>query len=148
MPVQTIPANLWVALPPTTNTSVPVAPGGTFYAVTTLWNCGGNIVESGLTGSDGSNQTGVPAPPTVMSVRVGGKVRATGAGFTDSVAVFLEGVAFTKAASVRNDNTLLIQKGTLVDGRSVSDVLLQGKTVLMSFRNSNGGIGAFAYTQQ
>jgi len=148
MPVQTIPANLWKVLPPTNNTPMPVAPAGNFYVVTTLWNCGGNIVESGLTGSGGSNQTGVPAPPTIMSVRAGGKLRATGAGFTDAVDVFLDGVAFSKPSSIRNDNTLLIQKGALVDGRSASDVLVPGKTVLISFRNSDGGIGAFAYTQQ
>jgi hypothetical protein len=48
----------------------------------------------------------------------------------------------------RNNNTLLIEKGELVDGRSLSDVLLPGKTVLISFRNSDGGIGTFSYTQQ
>jgi uncharacterized repeat protein (TIGR01451 family) len=146
-PVQTIPANLWLALPPTTSTPAPVAPGGTFYVVTTLWNCGGNIVESGLSGS-GSNQTGVPAPPSVSSVRVGGKLRAMGTGFSDTVDVFIDGVAFSKPAGVRNGNTMIVQKGPLVDGHALSDVLTPGKTILISFRNNDGGIGAFSYTQQ
>jgi uncharacterized repeat protein (TIGR01451 family) len=148
MPVQTIPANLWVALPPTNNTPAPVAPSGTFYVVTTLWNCSGTIVESGLTGSGGSNQTGVAAPPNIASVRAGGKLRVTGTGFSDAVDVFFDGVAFSKPASVRNDNTMVVQKGVLVDGRVPADLLSSGKTVLISIRNSNGGIGAFSYTQQ
>jgi hypothetical protein len=148
MPVQTIPANLWLALPPTTSTAAPVAPGGTFYVVTTLWNCGGNIVESGLSGSGGSNQTSVPTPPSISSVRVGGKLRATGAGFSDAVQVFIDGVAFSKPAGVRNDNTMIVQKGPLVDGHVLSDLLAPGKAILISFRNSDGGIGAFSYTQQ
>jgi uncharacterized repeat protein (TIGR01451 family) len=148
LPVETIPENLWHVLPPTNNTPMPVAPAGSFYMVTSLWNCGGNIVETGLTGSGGSNQVGVPAPPNIMSVRVGGKLRATGDGFTDAVEVFLDNVAFSRPSSIRNDNTLLIQKGTLVDGRSASDVFVPGKTVLISFKNSDGGIGAFVYTQQ
>jgi len=109
MPVQTIPANLWLALPPANNTPAPVAPGGTFYVITTLWNCGGTIIESGLTGSVGSNQTGVAAPPNIANVRAGGKLRVTGGGFSDAVEVFLDGIAFTKPAGVRNDNTIVVQ---------------------------------------
>jgi len=147
MPVLPIPANLWVALPPTNNTPAPVAPAGSFYLITALWNCGGTIVESGLTGS-GSNQTGVPAPPNITNVRVGGKLKATGSGFSDAVDVFLDGIAFSKPGSVRNGNTLVVQKGGLVDGRAISDVLVPGKTVLFSFRNGDGGIAAFNFTQQ
>jgi len=146
-PVQTVPANLWLSLPPTNTTPAPVAPGGTFYAVTSLWNCGGTIIESGLTGTSGSNQTNVPAPPNITGVRVGGKMRAIGGGFTDTVEVFVDGVAFARPAVV-NNNTVVVQKGPLVDGRSLSDLLSGGKTVLISFRNSNGGIGSFSYTQQ
>jgi uncharacterized repeat protein (TIGR01451 family) len=149
MPVQTIPANLFIAMaPPTNGVPVPVAPGGTFYVVTSLWNCGGTMIESGLTGSGGSNQTGVPAPPTITNIRVGGKLRATGSGFTDVVDVFVDAVAFAKQAVVKSDNALVLQKGPLVDGRFLTDVLTQGKAILISFRNSNGGIGAFSYTQQ
>jgi hypothetical protein len=148
-PVQTIPDNLWIAMvPPTNGVPAPVAPGGTFYAVTTLWNCGGTLIESGLTGSGGSNQTGVPTPPAITNVRVGGKLRATGSGFTDAVDVFVDGVAFARPAAVRSDNAMVVQKGPLVDGRFLTDLLSGGKTILISFRNSNGGIGAFSYTQQ
>jgi hypothetical protein len=148
-PVQTTPDNLWLAMvSPTNGVPAPVAPGGTFYVVTTLWNCGGTMIESGLTGSGGSNQTGVPAPPNITDVRVGRKLRAAGTGFTDAVDVFVDGVAFAKPAAVRTDNALVVQKGPLVDGRFLTDLLSGGKTVLISFRNSNGGIGAFSYTQQ
>ena len=92
--------------------------------------------------------TGVPTPPGISSVRVGGKLRATGSGFSDAVDVFIDGVAFQKPAGVRSDNTLIIQKGPLVDGHALSDLLAPGKTILISFRNSDVGIGAFSYTQQ
>jgi hypothetical protein len=59
----------------------------------------------------------------LTSARVTGKVRAIGSGFTDAVDVFLDGVAFSKPGGVRNDNTLVVQKGGLVDGRAISDVL-------------------------
>src|SRR5262249_54573824 len=36
LPVETIPANLWVALPPTTTTAFPVAPNGEFIFLTNL----------------------------------------------------------------------------------------------------------------
>src|SRR5262245_6896309 len=147
-PVETIPANLWLSLPPTNNTPAPVAPGGTFYVVTTLWNCGGTTIESGLTGSGGSNQTGVAAPPNITNVSARGKLRATGIGFSDAVEVFIDGVAFSKPAGVKNDNTLIVQKGPLVDGRALSEVLVPGKTVLISFRNSDGSIGVFSYVQE
>ena len=146
-PVLTIPSNLWVALPPTNNSQAPVGPAGSFYVVTSLWNCGGMIVESGLTGSGGSNQTGVPAGPEVDNVKVGGKIKATGNGFSDNVTVFIGGTGFSRAAAVKNGNTLVIQKGTLADGTSVGDVITPGTTVIISVQNSNGGIGSFSFTQ-
>ena len=81
-------------------------------------------------------------------VKVGGKLKANGSEFTDSVEVFVDGVAFARPASVSSDNGLVVQKGPLVDGRFLTDVLTPGKTVLISFRNSTGGIGAFSYTKQ
>ncbi|HJZ81253.1 MAG TPA: hypothetical protein VKD91_12940 [Pyrinomonadaceae bacterium] len=81
-----------------------------------------------------------------MSARV--KLRATGTGFSDAVEVFLDGVAFSKPAGVRNGNTLIVQKGPLVDGRALSDVLVPGKTVLITVRDSDGSIGVFSYVQQ
>jgi hypothetical protein len=116
--------------------------------VTSLWGCGGTIIESGLTGSGGSNQTGVPAGPVILSIKAGGKIKATGTGFTDDVQVFIGAVGFSRPASVRNENTLVVQKGALADGSNLGDVLTPGKTVIMSFRNRNGGIGSFSFTAQ
>ena len=146
-PVLTIPSNLWLVVPPTTSSQAPVGPAGSFYVVTSLWNCGGTIVESGLTGSSGSNQTGVPAGPEIDSVKVGGKIKATGTGFADSVKVFIGGTGFSRGAAVKNSNTLVVQKGTLSDGTSVGDVITPGATVIISFQNSDGGIGSFSFTQ-
>jgi hypothetical protein len=148
MPVDRVPGNLWQVISPTTTTAFPVPPNGEFISLTVVWNCDGTLMEvPPPSGSAGSSEIGVPAPPTIMSVRVSGKLRATGAGFSDPVEVLLGLVPFAKPSSLRGD-TLLIQKGTLVDGRSLSDVLMPGKTVLINFRNSDGAIGSFNYTQQ
>jgi uncharacterized repeat protein (TIGR01451 family) len=136
LPIEIIPANLWESFPPANEVPTPVNPNGEFLQLTALWNCGGVITEALLS----SNQVTVPAPPTVMGVRVAGKLRASGTGFTDAVDVLMDGVKFSKQSSVRNNNTLIIQKGALIDGRGLLDVLVPGKTVLFSFRNSDGAL--------
>ena len=118
------------------------APGGSFYVITNVWKCGDMTVESG-----GSNQASVPAGPTIDRLKVGGKIKTIGSGFTDPAQVFLDGIGFSKPA-VFGDNTVVIQKGTLIDGRSILDVVTPGKTVVISVRNSNGGISSRAFTAQ
>jgi uncharacterized repeat protein (TIGR01451 family) len=143
LPVTTIPANLWKSVPPTQlATTMAAAPGGSFYVITNVWQCGDTTVESG-----GSNQAGVPAGPTINRMKVGGKIKAIGEGFTDPADIFLDGVGFKKPAAFR-DSTLIVQKGALTDGRFIGDVVTPGKTVVISVRNSNGGISSIAFISQ
>jgi uncharacterized repeat protein (TIGR01451 family) len=142
-PVLLIPANLWKSVPPDQlQTAMSAAPGGSFYVITNVWQCGEMTVESG-----GSNQAGSPAGPTITRVKVGGKIKIIGSGFTDPAQVFLDGITFAKQV-VFADNTLLVQKGLLSDGRSAFDVATPGKIVLISVRNSNGGISSIAFIAQ
>jgi hypothetical protein len=139
-PVQTVPANLWRTVPATNTASAPAAPAGSFYVVTTLYNCNGMIVESGS-----SNQVGVPAGPTIRSVSVGGKIKVKGNGFSEGAEVFIDGVGFTKQAG--GGGSAIKQKGRLTDGRRIAEAVPSGRAVLFSVRNTNGGISSLSFTQ-
>ncbi|MFY9555447.1 MAG: hypothetical protein WAV20_20365 [Blastocatellia bacterium] len=140
-PVQTIPDNLWKSVPPDQlDTTMAAAPGGSFFVITNLWKCDETIVESG-----GSNQASVPAGPVLEKLKVGAKLKITGSGFSAPAQVFLDGIGFVKQA-VLAEITLVVQKGPLKDGRFLADVVRPGKTMIISVRNSNGGIASVAFT--
>jgi len=141
-PVLLIQENLWKSVPPDQlHTAMAAAPGGSFYVITNVWQCGEMMVESG-----GSNQAGLPAGPTLSRVKVGGKIKIIGSGFTDPAQVFFDGIAFAKQAV--SSGTGLVQKGLLADGRSPFDVATPGKMVIVSVRNSNGGISSIVFIGQ
>ena len=136
--VQLIPANLWRSVPPgSLQATVPAAPAGTFYVVTAVWNCGGVEMESRP-----SNEVGLPAGPTVDKVKVSAKIKANGTGFQTSSQVFIDGVGFARSPVVSPGK--LVQKGSLSDGRTIQQAAPSGSTVLLSFRNGDGGIGTFS----
>jgi uncharacterized repeat protein (TIGR01451 family) len=138
-PVQPIPANLFVALAPADlQATLAAAPGGSFYVITNVWQCGDTIIESGV-----SNQASVPAGPTVTNLKVTAKLKGLGSGFADGVQVFVNGVGFARQA-VLSDSTLVIQKGPLADGTAITDVGTTG-TALVTFKNPNGGLGSFTF---
>ncbi len=141
-PVQTIPSNLWKTSPPDQlSAAMAVAPAGSFYVITNVWNCGGQEIESG-----GSNQVGVPAGPKIDRVRLkpSGKMIVSGSGFTNPSELFIDGVGFARS-SLFGDSTFLVQKGNLADGRGVFEVITPGKTVVISVRLQNGGISSIAF---
>ena len=138
--VQAVAANLWAVVPPDMlQAAMAVAPAGSFYVITNLWKCGDQIIESGI-----SNEQGVPAGPAITNLRLTGKLKASGTGFSDPVEVFIGGTGFVKAAVVP-DGTLVIQKGPLTSGLSINDILTEGKQVLVTVKNSDGGVGSFTY---
>jgi uncharacterized repeat protein (TIGR01451 family) len=138
-PVQPIPVNLFVAVAPADSAAaVDSRPGGSFYVITNVWQCGDTIIESGV-----SNQASVPAGPTVTNLKVAGKLKGLGSGFVDGVQVFVNGVGFVKQA-VTADSTLVIQKGALTDGTAITDLGTAG-SVLVTFKNPDGGLGSFTF---
>ena len=137
--VQTIPSNLWETVPPNMlQTTMAAAPAGSFYVITNVWNCDGTLVESGP-----SNEASVPAGPTITKLKIGGKLKALGTGFSGPVQVLVDGVGFVKSAVIKS-NTTVVQKGTLTDGTPIASI---GATTsaLISVVNDDGGIGTFAY---
>lgn len=137
--VQTIPSNLWqVVAANALQATMSAAPAGSFYVITNLWKCGDALIESGA-----SNETGVPPGPTITKLKVGGKLKANGSGFSGAVQVFVDGVGFVKE-TVLADSTLIVQKGLLTDGSLISDIGAT-KSALITIRNGDGGLGSFTY---
>jgi hypothetical protein len=140
-PVLPIPANLWKVVPPAdVNATIAVRPNGAFFVITFLWQCGSTIIESGI-----SNPVSVAGGPTVTGLKVTGKLKALGNGFTDGVLIYVNDVAFARQAVVA-DSTLVIQKGTLSDGTAISALGATGP-VLITFKNPDGGLGSFTFTR-
>jgi virginiamycin B lyase len=134
LPVLTTDENRWQAnvLPSQAQATLAAAPAGSFYVMTSLWNCGGTVVESGA-----SNTASECGGPEVDHVKVGGKIKIFGSNFTDPLtgpvtSVFVDGFAFTKGP-IFIDSTFLKQKGTLnVNGTQTALLdYLSGKTVIV-----------------
>jgi uncharacterized repeat protein (TIGR01451 family) len=137
--VQATPANLFSKTPPgSLQANVPVAPAGSSFVVTNLWTCGTAAIESAL-----SNEVDVPPGPTITGIKVTGKLKILGSGFSGQVQIFVDGVGFAKAAALA-DSTLLIQKGPLTDGTSISDIGTAA-SVLITVKNGDGGFATFKF---
>jgi len=117
---------------------VPIAPSGSAYVVTNSWQCGTATMESSV-----SNEVDVPAGPTITGLKVTGKLKILGSGFSGQIEVFVDGVQFVKTA-VLADSTLVIQKGTLSDGTAIADIGTS-KAVLITVKNGDGGFASFTF---
>lgn len=136
-PVQVTPSNLWKSsVPPDARKiTLPALPAGTFYIVVAVWNCDGTNVDS-----PPSNEASAPPVPGVTKMVVKSQIKITGINFKSGLVISIDGVRFEEPSVIKRDGTLVIQRGKLVDGRSIQDVLKSGKTVLMLFRNPDGGM--------
>jgi uncharacterized repeat protein (TIGR01451 family) len=139
--VQPIPGNLWQSVSPNLlRATLAAAPSGSFYVITNLWKCGEALTESAA-----SNEIGLPAGPTVSSVKLSGKMKIRGSGFTEGAEVFVDGLAFSKSTKL-TDSTQLVQKGALIDGTLIGDIGAT-RAVLITVKNGNGGLGSFTFRQ-
>jgi hypothetical protein len=136
-PVQVTPANLWKSsVPPDARKiTLPALPAGTFYVVVAVWNCDGTDIDS-----PPSNEANAPPVPGVTKMVVKSQIKITGINFQSGLVITIDGVRFEDRAVIKRSGTLVIQRGKLTDGRSIQDVLGSGKTVLMVFRNPDGGM--------
>lgn len=128
--VQAVPANFFTSTAPgQTSAGSSVAPGGSFFVVTAVYDTG----ESAP-----SNEVDA-RPGTINTVKVKAtKVVSKGAGFTTSVQVFVDGIPFVSPATVKN-GTKVTQKGNLLTGQSVQTYLSShGGTARMTIRNESG----------
>ena len=139
--VQPTAANLFRSVPPT-QTTVPTAPGGSFFVVTATYGDGAE--------SDPSNEAGAGAgaSPTLTKVKVtAAKVTAKGGVFTSQVQVFLDGIPFV-APSVVKKGKKVVQSGTLLTGETIAAYLgAHNNQAIVTFRNSNGALATFAYSK-
>ncbi len=140
--VETTPENLLTTVPANqTTTTVPVAPGGSFFTVTATYGAG----ESSASNTDGTgDQTGAD----LTSVKVSGsKITAKGSGFTDTVEILLDGIPFADAAKVKGGNSKAVQKGSLVVNLTIEQYLATGTEFLVIVRNSDGSVSTWTYVK-
>jgi uncharacterized repeat protein (TIGR01451 family) len=141
-PVETNLQNQAIKVGPTPpRINIPVLPGGSYYRVTAIWNCGGVIHES-----PPSNEVGVGSGGVIEALKVKKKIKAIGRNFTSEVEVFIDGVGFAAPARVKNGQRVT-QGGTLSDGRTIAQAIPAGREVLLTFRNSDGGISTVKFTK-
>lgn len=130
------PENFYASVPPSqTSTTAPVGSSGSFFVVTACYSDG----ESAP-----SNEAGAGLPGATLSkVAVKAtKIVAKGEGFTDVVDVFVDGVRFQSAATVKNGKKVT-QKGRLATGETIAQYFIPGRMVEISFVNSDGSISRF-----
>lgn len=139
--VQPTPANFFTSVPPTqTSTNAPVEPGGSFFVVTATYEEG----ESAPSNEAGADP---PAGPTIASVKVtASKIAAKGTGFDATVQVFVDGLPFVAPAKVKRD-TKVTQKGRLLTGQGIFELIAPGGSARIVFRNADGGSTTFDYTR-
>jgi virginiamycin B lyase len=139
-------ANLIETVGPVSSATAPVAvaPLTTFYAITALWNCGGQVRESAL-----SKVVSACGGPRITNVKVAGKIKAFGSGFMDGVQVFIGQTGFVKPAIFTGnspDGAQVIQKGALSNGAGIIDATPPGVTVLITFKQ-NGCFSSVLFTR-
>ena len=132
------PANFFTQVPASSTTvTIPTSPGGSFFVVTAQYDTG----ESGPTNEASGN---IPAAELERVDVKNTKIVATGTGFSDEVQVFVDGIPFVKTAKVKKEATRVVQKGNLITGQTIAQyVASRGGVVVVSFRNSNGGIATY-----
>jgi hypothetical protein len=137
--VTPLPGNLFATVPPSqTTANAPVAPGGTFFVVTACY-------PNGESAPSNEGSAGVPAA-LLTRIKVGRtKIVAVGSGFTDAVEVELDGIGFAAPAAVKKNRTKVVQKSPLVTSETIEQYMASHASVLITFRNSNGGVVAVTY---
>lgn len=136
------PGNLFVTLPPSTTTTGPTAPGGSFFVVTACYDDGSESAPSNEAGA------GTGAGPVLSKVKVKPtKITAKGSGFSATVQVFLDGIPFAQPATIKAGKKVT-QTGTLLTGETVGAYLAaHDNRAVVSVRNSNGTISVFGYSR-
>lgn len=133
------PANLFTTVPASqTSATVPAAPAGTFFVVTATYTGGESAPSNEASGN-------VPtATVTRVSVKAT-KIVAIGSGFSETVTVLVDGIPFGTAAKVKRSGSKVIQKGALLNGQTIGQYLAAHPSVVIGFRNSNGGVATFRH---
>jgi hypothetical protein len=129
---QTGPDSLFRSLVPQQIIGTFAFSSGSFFRITAVYTTG----ESAPTPAIGGG-----VPPTFQSVRLKGtRLVADGAGFSDEVLVFLDGIPFGHPAKVKKANTRVVQRGPLLGPTAIADFIDSNTGVAtVMIRNSDGG---------
>lgn len=134
--------NFFASFPPTQTTTGPTAPGGSFFVVTACYDDGSESApsnEAGAGSGAGATLSKVKVKPT--------KITAKGTGFTATVQVFLDGIPFVTAATIKNGKKVT-QAGTLLTGETIGAYLsAHDNRAVVTIRNSNGTLATFGYVR-
>jgi YVTN family beta-propeller protein len=91
--------------------------------------------------------------PVIESISFGNQLRIRGSGFrlVDRVEVIVPGstacLTFSKSKKFKKGGTLILQKGRLSDGRSLTEAVPVGSTVIIRLVDLNGSIRIFRFTR-
>jgi hypothetical protein len=141
-PVIPSPGNLFATVPPaSTSLRSSASREGSFFVVTVCYESGEESQPSNEAsgGIPAANVTQVKVTPT--------KIVGKGSGFTTTVEVFVDGIAFSQPAKVNRKRKKVAQKGTLANGQAIGDYVTPGKEVIIGFRNSDGAVANRRFTR-
>ncbi|MGE0104066.1 MAG: FG-GAP-like repeat-containing protein [Blastocatellales bacterium] len=81
-----------------------------------------------------------PPGPLLQEITVlSDSISAIGIGFASPMQILVDGVGFVDAPSVAPDGRSVTQRGRLVNGKSIAEAIPAGRTVVIQFRNPDGG---------
>ena len=84
---------------------------------------------------------GIKVSNTQIKATINGPVAFLG------TTVLVNGVAFTAAPKLKNNNMVLVQKGKLANGMSIKQVIPKGTPVTFTFTNNTGGVTTVMFTR-
>jgi hypothetical protein len=91
--------------------------------------------------------------PVIESVEFGNKLRLKGRGFrlVDRVEVVVPGstacFTFNKGIKFKKGGTVILQKGKLSDGRTLTEAVPVGSTVIIRVVHLDGSVRIFSFTR-
>jgi YVTN family beta-propeller protein len=95
----------------------------------------------------------IASVPVITSVRIAGAMKIGGSGmkFVDRVELIAQGssdcLTFKKQARFKKDGRVVLQKGDLIDGRSISEAVPVGSTALVRVVNLDKSVRLFRFTR-
>lgn len=85
--------------------------------------------------------TGIKVNNTQIKATISGPVAFLG------TTLLVNGIAFTGAPKLKNNNMVLVQKGKLANGMSIKQAIPKGTPVTLTFTNNTGGVTTVMFTK-
>jgi len=114
---------------------------GTYYVATACY-------ANGESTSSNEVSAGAGEPVIETFAFTDKKLTVTGSGFTGTVEVTIDGLVFSKSASVKKQKTKVIQKGTLSNGQTIGEYVTPGRSVFLCYKNDTGATTCLSVMRQ